>query len=232
MKRSEWFIAFVIVLVAALSVTFFGVGEPEDQQVYDDEGMVTIVGQWPSQTDITIERIGEYRYALSPTYPYSYEPLTVSFEVDDPSSRDVFRLNEKSGMWELVPSTVADSALMIETDRLGTFALVDRPDIVAPSFASQFDALLDMAPGTTVGYELVVGVLDDAGDVWRLSDETQRGGCGGIVGRGNEYERSELEHEVRVFVDDVETLVHFLFVGLWTVDESGCEEGVELQSVL
>lgn len=232
MSRSNLFTSLIIVLVVAISIALFAYGNPEDRFVRSDDGRVTVTGQWQSETAVEVQSIGEDRYTIAPTYPYSNESFFIEFLVDDLESIDVFRLNEEYDMWELVPSAAISGALVIEVDRLGTFALVDRPEMNAPAFVAQFDALLGMAPAETVGYELAVGVLEDGGEVWRRLELSQHGGCGGIVGRGNRYERSELEHEARVLVDDVETLVHFLFVGRWTVDESGCEKGSELQGVL
>ena len=121
---------------------------------------------------------------------------------------------------------------VILTNNLGEYALLDTPEVEAPDFVSYYDELLEMAPETTVGFELMVGVVLDDGRVIRLSEQDQLGGCGGIIRQANGYEVSELTHEARVFVDDVETLMEFRFIGLWLVDESGCAEGEELVSVL
>lgn len=226
MKHSEGFVAVVVILIAGVSVFFLGVGEPEDQMIVSDDGRVTVQGQWQSGIDVSIETIADGRYLIAPTYLYSNGPLWIHFLVDDPSSVDVFRMNDTLTMWEPTSATMSAGEWILETERLGRFALVDRPFIDPPTFEAQFDKLMTMAPDTAVGYELAVGVLDDVGGVWRLADQTRHGGCEGVVGRGNAYERSQLEHEARVLVDDVETPIHFLFVGLWTVDESGCEEGL------
>jgi hypothetical protein len=234
-KLKEVFVIITVALVAIVSIGFLFVAEPEDRSITSEDWFVTIEGQWLSDTDITIDRTGELRYDILPRIPFSASPINIYFETEglDPELLDVYQYDEFIDMWEKFDTEVfSETEVSIATSTLGSFALIQTPEVNAPTFVSQFDELLQMVADGTVGYEIAVGIVMEDGDILRLAGEGQVGGCGGVIGHGNIHERSELEHEARVLVNDVETLVHFLFVGEWIVDESGCSEGASLESVL
>ncbi len=236
MKKQEVFATVAIVIIIAISIAFLFVAEPEEARTVSEDGVVTVEGEWRVGDPVSVTQTGELRYEIGPEFTHAEDPIVVTFDLIAAGAQgyQLYRWDGQIDMWRLLENVEESDQQVVFTTltRLGSFGLFPPVSIEAPDFVSRYDALLEMAPADTVGYEIVVGVVDEDGYVLELPDKVEIGGCGGIIGHGNVTERSELEHEARVLVDDVETLVHFLFVGQWIVDESGCVEGEELESVL
>lgn len=223
MNRQEVFATSIVVMISVISIMFLFIAEPEEARTESADSVVTVEGEWRADQPVVITELGDGHYELAPEVLTAANPVTVTFAIND--TEHVYQWDDAFSMWEEVDH-------VLRTGRLGTFWVTTQPEIDAPDFISQYDQLLQMAPAGTVGYEIAVGVLTENGDVFRVAGKGDVGGCGGVIGHGDVTERSELEHDTRVLVDDVETLVHFLFVGQWIVDESGCAQGESLQSVL
>ncbi|MBT4857490.1 hypothetical protein HON52_04875 [Candidatus Uhrbacteria bacterium] len=235
-KLKEVFSIVAIVLIAIISISFIFVSEPEDSVAVSSDGVVTVTGEWLEQQPISITSTNPLRYSIGPEFTHVDEPYTITFDLVSAGAQGylLYWWNADIDMWEPVEvdTQTNDEIVFSVTTRLGGFGLFPQTEIEVPDFVSKYDELLAMAPLNAVGYEIAVGVVGDDGFVLRVKQKDEIGGCSGVIGHGNVHERSELDHSVRVLVDDVETLVEFRFVGEWVVDEYGCGEGAILEPVL
>ena len=225
MKRHLYF-SFLAVLLVAASVFLVLSAMPERFMLTSDDDVLTISGLARQSQDIRIETLDRFLYLLTPTGTLE-EPLTLHIDLSADVSRDfavaVYWFDEDFRMWKQVSDAIPIGVMAVEIQRfeLGLFAIRESVEIQAPEFLIQFENLLKMAPAQTVGYTLTLAVVSEDGSLVEVPNNIRRGGCGGVVGRGNSKERSELTSKAHVYVDDVDTVVEFVFVGLWLVAENG-----------
>ena len=232
----------IIVIVLVISVAFLFVLEPEQTRVQSLDQVVTITGLTRASQPFTVKAqesaggavLTGPLYLIGPSQIVLENPATIAFDI---SSREnapelvIYRYDEALMMWELIESVVqrTDQTIVIEVDRFGSFSLGVLPDIEALNFFSTYDELISMAPENAVGYEQAVGFNVGDDPVIKISNTERVGGCGGLLTQGNREEQSLIQNDVRVLLDDVQTLVTFSFVARWFVsDLGGCPEGQSL----
>ncbi len=240
MKRFSAYVIFLVVLVVLVTLAAVIAPEPEEVEVVSDDGILTLTGVARASQPFSIDLTNNDGGGLLENTFYVIEPRGIGLEVPavltfDVSSFegevDVFWYDEDFMMWrEVAADQASESAVTITTDRLGSFVLGSPPAVIAPTFAHQYDSLLEMAPDDVVGFEMASGFsIDDSSTIF-INDSEQFGGCAGTLGRGNLEERTALDQDLVVPVEDVDQLVTFSFMAEWYISSGGgCEEGENLE---
>jgi len=227
MNRTSLYFVSIVILISLTSVFIFLVGDPEKSSISSDDQVLTVTGLIRESQNIEIQTLGSFLYRVEPSGGVLTEPLQLTFDLTGAQDRDfdvaIYWYDEEVLMWEIVSAPVdqAQESISIQRYELGLFSVREYVDINAPDFISTYDELLQMAPSDTVGYRIGVGFLSDDGSAVKVPGTTQTGGCGGVVLNGNTIEKSQLKDSARIFVNDVETEVDFIFVGLWFVNGNG-----------
>lgn len=236
MKHQPILFIILAVLIVGISIGLFVVRDPEYTQVVSADGALTIEGLTREAQDIQIDVVGDYIYNISPSASAFIEPLTLTFNVAQAQfdfDIAVYKYNEDILMWEAISGAIDASAqeIVINQNVLGTYTIKEYADIDAPDFVNTYGDILLLSPDSTVGYEIALGFIAADGSVIRISENTELGGCGGIVEHGSGVEMSQLERSARVYVGDVEQQVEFLIVARWFVNgEEGCVDNQSLES--
>ncbi len=237
MKKHVFFISFIVIVVAVVSVLFCFVDEPEHIRVVSYDNIVEVDGFARESQDVNITVLGNGEYLIEPSNSTFENLMEVKFDIsgnDFDNSVAIYKYNNDLMMWEAVSGAydAYSDEIVIMQSEFGRYCVKEYVDIDLPDFVNTFDEVLSMAPENTVGYELAVGFAADDGSIIRISEKTQLGGCDGVVENGNRQELSQLERKMRVFVDSVEQELEFLVIGRWFVnDVSECESGQVLKTV-
>ncbi|MFH1712277.1 MAG: hypothetical protein ABH846_03525 [Patescibacteria group bacterium] len=242
MKISSIITVIIALIIIGLSAFLIFSREPEETMVQSSDGIVEITGLARESQPITIETLDPIEgdrlfgplYKIEPSTIVLENPVTIFFDIAAQENQDdlvVYQFDESAKMWEQVEPIVSfEDDLIIAANQLGTFAVGKYFTIDAPNFLTLYDELLTMAPEKAVGFELVTGFATADEPLVKISKTEQTGGCGGLLQSGNREEKSLIQHEARVLVDDVETFVEFSFVARWFVnDVEGCSEGEDLE---
>ncbi len=236
MNRTSVYFVIVLIMIALTSIIILSVGDPELSVIKNEDGSLTITGLTRESQNIQIQTLGSFLYRVEPSGGVLSEPLELTFDLTGAKDRSfqtaVYWYDEEALMWKVVSEPIDESQNSVSVERyeFGLFSVKEYIEIDAPDFVSTYDELLEMAPDDTVGYRIEVGFLSDDGSAIKVPGATQTGGCGGVVLSGNATEMSQLEDSARIFVNDVETVVDFIFVGLWFVnDDGGCVDELILE---
>jgi hypothetical protein len=223
--------------VIMITAGFFILVEPEEFQKSSSDGVVTVTGLARQTQPLQVELGDKLRlpllgsaYALTPDSLILDEPAVIAFKVSDRepevvSGLSIYRLHPDLQMWERVSPVVShtDEILAVETSQLGSFALGDQAEFVAPVFANVYEELRAMAPAQAVGYETAVGYKQRDRETLRLTDIGEAGGCNGTVRVGDGQEISQLEREATVDIAGEQQRLTFVFVTRWfTASSGGC----------
>lgn len=217
-----------------VSFSFF----PERAQFVSADKILTVSGLARESQNISIETVAPYLYRVLPESGVLESPLMLTFDLTTDAGRDhsvsVYWFDPDIYMWSSISEVIVPEELSVSVERyeLGLFAVLEAVDVEAPNFLTEFDELLTMAPKTAVGFRMDVGVRSQDGSLVLIPGSTQFGGCGGAIGNGNMKERSQREKSARVYVNDVETEVEFVFSALWYVsDNGGCVDELPLATI-
>jgi len=241
MKRFTAYVIFLVVLIALVSYAALFVPKPEEEIVVSDDGVLTLTGvtrtSQPFLIDISDMNGGgvleDAYYIVQPRGIVLEEPVTLMFDVSGfEKTPSVFRYSEPFMMWKAVSAdSIGDGELLLVTDRLGMFALGNTPDIEAPTFVSQEESLIGMAPEGTTSFTFATGYSLDGAPTILLPESERIGGCSGQTGKGSTEEHTLFEENLIIPVDGKDTLVTFSFVAQWFVsDNGGCAEGENLET--
>ncbi len=240
MKRFTAYVVTLIILIIAASLVAIFAPKPEETTAVSADGVLTLFGltrdTQPFSIDLSNQDGGEFLentfYIVEPRGIVLEVPALLTFDVSSFEREvDVFWYAEDFMMWEeLATARSASGELSIEIDRLGSFALGSSANIIAPTFAHQYDELLNMAPSGAVGFEMATGYSIEGSPMLFIDGTERVGGCAGIVGRSNTEERTMLSQDLIVPVEGIDTLVTFSFVAEWFVSSDvGCSEGKVLE---
>jgi hypothetical protein len=228
--RKNWgyfflsFIVFLLILGGSMFLMFSDI--PERVEVTSEDGKVTLVGFARESQGFDMEvlpldshdvfQMGIYK--ITPSRIQLDQPVDISFTNSEGLA--LYRYDDDFLAWRIVQESIySEGHLILQTDRLGDFALGAFIDVSAPSFLTVFDELLEQAPEQTVGYQMLVGYeLNDV--IIEIPQTHIQGGCNGFVHQGNKDEITILRRSARVLVDDVEELVDFVFIAHWLVSDA------------
>lgn len=238
MRTQSILFFFAAVLVVGASFFVLVVQDPESMRVTSDDRRVTVVGYARSSLPFLIRNQGaatgvplrENMYRVEPDGIVLEEPAKIQMSLDGLIAADdvqIYTYDESLAMWHVTKtSNRQDAYIETTSDQLGVFALGDPFTVNAPAFLTSFDALRSKAPVGTVGYQIAAGVraAQEGSPVIQLTDQTETGGCGGLMRTGEHPEYTESSQEARVMVNDVETDVVFVFRAEWFVDSVGCPQ--------
>lgn len=211
------------VVVAVLPV-------PEDVMATSADGVLTVMGKTRASQRVAIEPMSA---SLPIVSAYRVEPSGITLDVPMLLTFDaqgtgvtaervgVYQYDDATSMWKHV-ATSTDGDITIAASMLGTFGIGLVRTVDAPVFLTTYDDLKSRAPVNTQGYEISVGYSIDDGETIFLDGAGERGGCGGIVGEGENEERSMTTKQAMTLVDDVQTQVTYSFVARWFVGDEPC----------
>lgn len=238
MKRSDvaWSVAFF--LMAAASVFLVTTDNPENAAVVSDDAKVTVTGVARAASPFTVTAmvppVGKIfagsAYTVAPDGAMLEAPVVLAFSLAEfpfaVGDAVVYRYNEDGLMWELVNPIIAhtDDALAVEVRELGIFALGVREVVASPNFLSVYEELRDSRPKDAVGYVITAGYARADESIVRLAAVGEQGGCGGAVMPGVREERSVVNRDIVLLVNDVETPVRMTFLARWFIrDGDACD---------
>jgi hypothetical protein len=241
-KQSILFFFGSVVVVAA---TFFVITAqaPEVMRVTSDDTRVTVSGFARASLPFLIRDDGATAgvplrgniYRIEPDGLTLEQPATIQYSLDGLVQTDtvqLYQFDPDLSMWTALDVSAREPAFLAsKVDRLGRFALGDAFVVNAPTFLTTFDTLRAKAPEHTVGYQMAVGAqvnAESASPIIKLLDQTEIGGCGGIVGAGEHEEETEIKQTLNVLVNDVETAVTFTFRARWFIGAEGCPQAQPL----
>lgn len=244
MKRPLFF-TLLVVIIAAISVFLVYNLVPEERSVGSTDGVLVVSGltRTTQPYQITIKEIPDLNKSILRGSIYQVEPSSIVLDnpavlrfnltgFETPSSLVVYKYDADFSMWEKIERVVElkETSIAVEVDQLGTYALGLDQTIEAPSFFSTIDELIGMAPPDAVGFEIAVGYAVSDDFFIRLNDQTQVGGCGGIVTKGKDVAQSQTQRQTKVLINDVLRETTFNFIATWFVTgENGCDEEKNLE---
>jgi hypothetical protein len=241
-KATHLFLSIIAAVLIIGALWFVIADEPEEVLVISEDGILSLRGVARESQPFTITQEGPRDlmgdvgvvYHVEPDEIDLEAPVTIEMRLDHLENPDRYtphRYNLDFHVWVTMNAEERDAYRFKTTsNRTGYISLLPYEEIDVPNFLTTQDALLELAPLGTVGFEMVSGAGEEGGPMIQTKGKVKLGGCGGQFKGGNRTETSTMRETAHVLMGDMDREIEFLFTARWQIDEGGgCEDSELLE---